>query len=485
MKIVRRALGAVCALTLPAVVSLGLVQTGAAAADPVQKFIRHYELVTVDPAATARKAGASERITIDSPTLRFELELEPSDLRGDDYRAVETLEDGTEREVAGPEVATYAGTAANMPGSEARFTIDERGLTGLIVAEGETYFVEPFSNYSLGGGPSDHVLYGLSDLNPEAFDGTCATTAAAKVLDAVEWAESAAKGGATRVVELATEADDEYVASMGGASAANAEILSIVNQVDGIYRAELGLTFRVVFQHTYRGSDPYSNTSDPTRLLAQFRDEWNATRSSVRRDLAHLWTGRDLDGATVGLAYIGVLCSGSPYTYGLSQHLTNAPAKHILTAHEIGHNFNACHSDTSCNPNPSSCSNTVMQSSIGSGFTFCQASREQIRRFVSASGSCLGTASSSLRRPKQLEARVDGASQVTLTWRDQTTGETGFEVERRAVGGRWTRVATARANATSHTVSGLERGTRYRFRVRAIGTTDTSSWSKSVTASTP
>jgi hypothetical protein len=478
MKYFGRAVGALCALALSTTVSLGLEQ-----ADPLQKFVRHYELVTVDAGALA-KTGDARSLTIDSPTLRFELDLEPRDLRSGDYRAVETLEDGAERELPMPDVATYAGTAANFPGSEARFTIDERGLTGLIVTGDETYFVEPFSNYSLGGGPSDHVLYGLSDLDPEAYDGTCATTGAAKVLDAVERLESAAKGGTTRVVELATEADDEYVSLMGGASAANAEILSIVNQVDGVYRAELGLTFRVVYQHSYRGGDPYSSTSDPTRLLAQFRDEWNASRSGVRRDLAHLWTGRDLEGATVGLAYIGVLCSGSPHAYGLSQLLSSAPAKHILTAHEIGHNFNACHSDTSCNPNPSSCSNTVMQSSIGSGFTFCEASRDQIRRFVSASGACLGTASSSLKRPKALEARVDGTSQVTLTWLDETTGETGFDVERREAGGSWARVTTTRANATSHTVRGLRPGTRYRFRVRAVGTTDASSWSKRVAATT-
>ena len=197
----------------------------------------------------------------------------------------------------------------------------------------------------------------------------------------------------------------------------------------------------------------------------------------MARDLAHLWTGRDLEGTTVGLAYVGVVCRSQGYSYGVSQRMASVPAKYVLTAHEIGHNFNACHSDTDCNSGSASCGNTIMQSRVGTGLTFCGLSRDQIRAFVAASGSCLATAGFGLARPTGLEARMTGSSQATLTWRDNSTGETGFRVDRKVAGGGWEQVATVRANATSYTNRDLPPSSKYRYRVRALGAATTSAWS--------
>ena len=51
------------------------------------------------------------------------------------------------------------------------------------------------------------------------------------------------------------------MAALGGSSNANNEILSILNQVDGIYQAELSIALRVTYQHTWAGSsDPFTAT---------------------------------------------------------------------------------------------------------------------------------------------------------------------------------------------------------------------------------
>ena len=62
-------------------------------------------------------------------------------------------------------------------------------------------------------------------------------------------------------------------------AAANQEILSVVNQVDGVYQAETGLSLQVVYQGTYAGSDPYSSTLNASSLLGELRNYWNANRS--------------------------------------------------------------------------------------------------------------------------------------------------------------------------------------------------------------
>ena len=58
------------------------------------------------------------------------------------------------------------------------------------------------------------------------------------------------------------------------------EILGIMNQVEGVFDAEIGLNFKIVFQNVYATSeDPYPNTDDAQTALDRFRDFWNANRT--------------------------------------------------------------------------------------------------------------------------------------------------------------------------------------------------------------
>jgi parallel beta-helix repeat protein len=60
-------------------------------------------------------------------------------------------------------------------------------------------------------------------------------------------------------------------------------------------------------------------------------------------------------------------------------------------------------------------------------------------------------------------------TQVKLTWRDNSTGETGFVVERSFDGTTWTNKVFLPPNATTYTYSSLSANTLYHFRVRLIG----------------
>jgi hypothetical protein len=123
-------------------------------------------------------------------------------------------------------------------------------------------------------------------------------------------------------------------------------------------------------------------------MLSEFRNHWNANYYSTAYDLAHMWTGKNMDGSTIGIAYLGVVCEARSYSYGISQRFTSSPGKFILTAHEIGHNFGATHTEQA-SPPQTDCENTIMNSSVGSGFTFCPYSRAEITLQVTQSGSCL------------------------------------------------------------------------------------------------
>lgn len=71
--------------------------------------------------------------------------------------------------------------------------------------------------------------------------------------------------------------------------------------------------------------------------------------------------------------------------------------------------------------------------------------------------------------PSGLVAAAASATQIALTWTDNSNDETGFAVERmRQLDGAWTPAATLAAGATAWMDGGLTGGTRYDYRVRSF-----------------
>jgi hypothetical protein len=87
--------------------------------------------------------------------------------------------------------------------------------------------------------------------------------------------------------------------------------------------------------------------------------------------------------------------------------------------------------------------------------------------------------------PTGLAAAVVSGSRVDLTWADASTGETGFEIERRLLpDGAFAFAAFAGPNASAYSDTGLPNGTSFAYRIRAVNTTDPSAYSNTATATT-
>lgn len=102
--------------------------------------------------------------------------------------------------------------------------------------------------------------------------------------------------------------------------------------------------------------------------------------------------------------------------------------------------------------------------------------------FVVATGSG-GTGSGgtgqALFAPTQLVSKSLGSGRVQLTWRDNSTNETGFIIERCAGNGctNFAVVATVGANVQGYIDAGLQIGTYYRYQVRAFNADASSPYS--------
>jgi hypothetical protein len=354
----------------------------------IDAYLADYELLTLDAAQAAADVESAGMFTLETARGPFDVALAVHDMRSADYKAEAAMDGGEVRPLGRAASKTYSGYLVGQVGTDARFTVGSDRLGGMMLAAGEAFYLEPLGLYTLDAGPTDYVLYRGSDVRPDLF-GTCAVTAAQKVAGALEKLPGTAEvdGLAGRVVQLATDADYEYVTAAGGPAAANAEILSVMNQVEAVYEREVGLTFEITYQHVWAApNDPYTST-DPGTLLNELTNHWNANFGNIVRDLAHLWTGKDLTGSTTGIAWTGVVCLSLDHSYGLSQRLTTPTGNAILTAHEIGHNFSATHADEQ-----PGCDNTIMESVVGTGLTFCQFSRDQITSWVESHPGCLAPA---------------------------------------------------------------------------------------------
>jgi len=94
--------------------------------------------------------------------------------------------------------------------------------------------------------------------------------------------------------------------------------------------------------------------------------------------------------------------------------------------------------------------------------------------------------SATLVAPARVRGQATSRTTVNLTWRDKSTGETGYvvEVKVNAKGAKFREASTVGANATSAVVDGLNPGTSYVFRVRAVAGSQSSKYG-AVVVNTP
>ena len=390
-------------------------QKGDRVSQEIGQALTSFETVALDPSEVLRSVREEGSVTLQTARGPFDLVVEPFDVRSDDYRAAATGPDGQMVELPRTPSNSWRGHVRGQEDTTVRLYLDGLKVQGIIITPGGTFFVEPARDLSAAAGAEDFLFYSSSDVKPT--DGSCeevtlagkvAKEAAPAALTAIRPAEAFAP---KPVVRVATEADFEFYQLDGSnVAATNNDILNIMTQVDGIYDAQLGVRVNVVFQHVWATSnDPYTLTNASAALdqLADNFDSQFGTGTVPSRDLVHMFTGKNLDDTTIGIAYTGALCDFPALSFAISESKhkneqngveLSAAERVTLTAHEIGHNLGASHTApggsvgdppaqiTGCNaPNAS-----IMQPAVTNSTGFCQFSRDQITSHLTGSGgSCL------------------------------------------------------------------------------------------------
>ncbi|MDP6849363.1 MAG: M12 family metallo-peptidase [Planctomycetota bacterium] len=305
-----------------------------------------------------------------------ELLLDKYSVRSQNFVAYEQREDGKLYAIETPEIRTYRGAIAGIPGSIVSASLRKNGLHARIdLGDGSPVrMVQPLSDFDNSAISDVHVIYNTADMVPDdnwvmaesllppnyqsdpvsPFSGGNNSGAHAPGPGNNQHTGAGSLSGnqrADKTVEFAADADYQFFQKNGNNSNNTiADIEDVMNDVEVIYQNDVGICYDIttIIVRTSSGSNPYTS-NDPGTLLDQFRAEWRSNQGSVQRDFAQLFTGRSVSGSVIGIAWLGVVCN-SNYGYSMvqSRYTSNMSRRVSLSAHELGHNWNAGHCCSSC-----------------------------------------------------------------------------------------------------------------------------------------
>jgi len=247
-----------------------------------------------------------------------------------------------------PTIKSYAGQGVDDPTATVRFDWTPAGFHAMILAAGDTIFIDPYSRHDT----AHYLSYFKHDyLPPAGKEFREAPLVGAEALRTQELAAlrtnlgQKAAGAQLRTYRLAVAADGEYTQFQGGTVAgALAALVTTINRVNGIYEREVAVRLVLVNNnnlliYTDPNTDPYTD-GDSGALLDQNQANLDAVIGSANYDIGHVFTT-----GGGGLAGLGVVCNNN--SKGQGETGSSAPVGDAYdvdyVAHEIGHQFGANH----------------------------------------------------------------------------------------------------------------------------------------------
>lgn len=344
-------------------------------------LLEHYSLRTgtvQDLYLPARgEAGFRVEVVIDGAVRT--LELAAHDVRTADFRLL--LDDGkTLQQLATPPSVTFRGQIQGMADSAVAATLVGGQLEAVVLLDDRTMWGIQPANKAIPALPATtHVVYRAHDVETPGVH--CGVHHDAAPVDA----PGTPGPQALKIAEIAVDADLEYYQRNGSNSTnVNNAVTAVINGMNVIYKRDTEIEHNLT-TIIIRTTAIYNWNGDLCQLLSDFRNYWNANHGSVRRDLAHIFTGKGAFSGVVGCAYLTVVCNLGA-AYGSSKAYHSSLTTNVgLVSHECGHNWSAGHCDSSP-PCYIMCSGIGGCNNVQS--TFSQGERSQIIAYRQSIG-CL------------------------------------------------------------------------------------------------
>ena len=379
-----------------------------------------------DGSAERKTGGALQQLRFDAFGRRFEISL------GLNSRLMASKPERSTLEL-------YRGSIDGVAGSWVRLASQGTALHGMMWDGTQLYAIEPAAEVSdsLASPPADGsqtVIFRLADAMMDAGATACgaesvptkANEAFAALTSELKSAPLAMQAaGATRRLDVSALGDARFLERFGNEQDARDAILTRLNNVDGIYSSQLGIEIRVgTLSVPDAAHDRLSAATEAKSLLRELANLRKRTTELNSQGVTHLFTDRNLDGNTIGIAYLGSLCDRQN-AVGLTES-RNTWLDSLVAAHELGHNFGADHDGDAQGTCPNTPSGFLMSPVVSGNddFSACSISR---MRVGAQHASCitslppanvripsnLGTARRPLGSPFQWQLQVTNAGGLT------------------------------------------------------------------------
>lgn len=332
--------------------------------------VKASQIVSID---VQQAADGSVIAYVPLPEATYTLMLAPHSMRSANYRVLAQLADGSYQELEPGPVNTLRGIVAEEPGAVVAGALNPDGFDAVIDLP-DRLWIEPLARHMRGATPDQFAVYRQSDVL--ASGGRCGgpDSVVLPIEDRDHTKGSAGGGGSNQragfVAELAVDVDVEYFNIYVTVAATESRVNSVMNTVDVQYSRDVDIdhTISTIIVRTAE-PDPYTST-DAGTLLGQFRSHWLANHTGVDRDVALLFTGKQINGSVVGIAWtIGGICTSNAYCLAQVNCCGSFGCATDLVAHELGHLWGGSH----C-----TCSTSTMNASLTCTNNFNATSQGQI-----------------------------------------------------------------------------------------------------------
>nr|ABQ01132.1 carinatease-1 [Tropidechis carinatus] len=283
-------------------------------------------------------------------------------LFSEDYTETHYAPDGREITTSPPvqDHCYYHGYIQNEADSSAVISACD-GLKGHFKHRGETYFIEPLK---LSDSES-HAIY--KDENVEKEDeipkicGVTQTTSESdepieKISQLTNTPEQDRYLQVKKYIEFYVVVDNKMYRNYNSTKhAIKRKVYEIVNHLNMMYRP-LNFLIALIGLEIWSNQDKINIEPEVAVTLKSF-GKWRETvlLPRKRNDNAQLLTSIEFSGTTVGLGYVGTLCSPEESVAVIEVYSRRTSIMASEMAHELGHNLGINHDSASCNCNAGPC----------------------------------------------------------------------------------------------------------------------------------
>ncbi len=265
------------------------------------------------------------------------------------------------------------------------FLFNKEYFEGEIIDGDKTYYMEQANKYDPSLADNMYVVYNEDDVIENAEDQCEQKGNADKMETGAVDEHSPLLASHTRKADVAYIGDYRLYLKYRNSSKAHSYMYYRM-----VYASKRYYDYNKVpieLRKRYGGLYTSSGGNQPRSYwnASQFLNEWRSyyNRSWFRNknaDVHYLFTGYNIQGNIVGMAWVGTVCRNRPYSFGYGQFLWTTTKANDLMAHEIGHIFGCTHVN----------GNNFMSPSLStSSWRMASQTRNQLNYMLKNYGYCL------------------------------------------------------------------------------------------------